>query len=163
MVWYNDSKLGRWTSPDSIIPDLANPQSLNRLAYVPGNPLRFRDPSGYYSEDEIIEPFEADTWDEVLAFFSEGGELEGVLAEYSHPLRSSGIRRSLIRAALVIVMQTAEHGAKDKPFTLRYLSYLHRLACDSLSNALLRGTQACLQKKLQGGMAAALEGHPPPY
>ena len=90
MVWYNDGKLGRWTGPDSIIPDPANPQSLNRFAYVLGNPLRFRDPSGYYSEDEIIEPFGVDTWDEVLAFFSEGGELEGVLAEYSHPLRSPG-------------------------------------------------------------------------
>ncbi len=44
--WY-DPELGRWTSPDTIIPDPANPQSLNRYSYVYNNPLRFVDPSGY--------------------------------------------------------------------------------------------------------------------
>jgi RHS repeat-associated protein len=44
--WY-DSELGRWISPDNIIPDLANPQSLNRLAYVYNNPLGYIDSSGH--------------------------------------------------------------------------------------------------------------------
>ncbi len=38
--------LGRFVSPDSIVPQPANPQSLNRYAYVLNNPLRFVDPSG---------------------------------------------------------------------------------------------------------------------
>jgi len=44
--WY-DPALARWISPDTLIPDPANPQSFNRLAYVYNNPLGFRDPSGH--------------------------------------------------------------------------------------------------------------------
>ncbi len=39
--------IGRFISPDPIVPDPANPQSLNRYAYVLNNPLRYVDPSGY--------------------------------------------------------------------------------------------------------------------
>lgn len=48
--WY-DSALGRWISPDSIIPDPANPQSLNRYSYVYNNPQRYVDPSGHYGDE----------------------------------------------------------------------------------------------------------------
>jgi RHS repeat-associated protein len=44
--WY-DGQLGRWISPDSIIPDPANPQSFNRFSYTRNNPVKFRDPSGH--------------------------------------------------------------------------------------------------------------------
>jgi RHS repeat-associated protein len=44
--WY-DGQLGRWISPDSIIPDPANPQSLNRLMYVNNNPLKLVDWGGH--------------------------------------------------------------------------------------------------------------------
>ena len=44
--WY-DPQLGRWTNPDTIIPDPANPQSLNRYSYVFGNPVKFSDPTGH--------------------------------------------------------------------------------------------------------------------
>jgi RHS repeat-associated protein len=43
--WY-DPYLNRWLSPDSIVPDPANPQSLNRFAYVYNNPLKYIDPGG---------------------------------------------------------------------------------------------------------------------
>jgi RHS repeat-associated protein len=43
---YYDPYLNRWIQPDSIIPDPANPQSLNRYSYVRNNPLRYTDPSG---------------------------------------------------------------------------------------------------------------------
>jgi RHS repeat-associated protein len=36
--WY-DPALGRFLSPDSIVPDFSNPQSLNRFSYTLGNPL----------------------------------------------------------------------------------------------------------------------------
>jgi RHS repeat-associated protein len=34
-------------SPDSIVPDYTNPQSLNRYAYALNNPLRYTDPTGH--------------------------------------------------------------------------------------------------------------------
>ena len=35
--WYV-SKLSRWASADTIVPDTGNPQSLNRFSYVRNNP-----------------------------------------------------------------------------------------------------------------------------
>jgi len=42
-----DPQIGRFISPDTIIPDPGNPQSFNRYAYVNNNPQRYTDPSGY--------------------------------------------------------------------------------------------------------------------
>ena len=42
-----DAKLGRFLTPDSIIPDVENGQSLNRYSYVLNNPLSWVDPSGH--------------------------------------------------------------------------------------------------------------------
>ncbi len=42
-----DATLGRFLQADSIVPDPANPQSLNRYAYTLNNPLRYIDPSGH--------------------------------------------------------------------------------------------------------------------
>jgi RHS repeat-associated protein len=39
--------LNRWIQPDPIVPDLVNPQNLNRYSYVLNNPLRYADPSGH--------------------------------------------------------------------------------------------------------------------
>ncbi len=44
--WYSPV-LGRWLSPDTIVPDPTNPQSLNRYSYVRNRPLNFNDPSGH--------------------------------------------------------------------------------------------------------------------
>jgi len=46
-----DPSLGRWLSADTIVPDLADPQSLNRYSYVSNNPLRYVDPSGHEGEE----------------------------------------------------------------------------------------------------------------
>ena len=50
-----DPSLGRWLSADTIVPDPANPQSLNRYSYVYNNPLRYTDPSGHFTDDQIKE------------------------------------------------------------------------------------------------------------
>jgi RHS repeat-associated protein len=44
--WY-DPYLNHFTQPDTIIPDLGNPQSWDRYAYTLNNPIRYNDPSGH--------------------------------------------------------------------------------------------------------------------
>ncbi|MEO6062233.1 MAG: RHS repeat-associated core domain-containing protein, partial [Thermoflexales bacterium] len=45
----------RFISPDSIVPNPANPQSLNRYTAVANNPLRFTDPTGHAQISEAYE------------------------------------------------------------------------------------------------------------
>ena len=45
---YNASSMGRFMSPDPLGGNLANPQSLNKYAYVLNNPLINTDPTGMY-------------------------------------------------------------------------------------------------------------------
>ncbi len=47
-----DSYLNRWTQPDSIVPDPANPQSLDRYSYVNNDPTGLTDPTGHRNCDE---------------------------------------------------------------------------------------------------------------
>ena len=51
LYWYAsrayDAAIGRFVSPDSIVPAPGNPQSLNRYSYVYNNPLKYTDPSGH--------------------------------------------------------------------------------------------------------------------
>ena len=60
------------------MPEPGNPQSLNRFSYVFGNPLRYVDPTGYFSEEEIMGFFGVEAWDEVGAIFLTRGALEGL-------------------------------------------------------------------------------------
>jgi RHS repeat-associated protein len=46
---YYDPAIGRFISPDTIIPSPANPQSFNRYSYCLNNPLKYTDPSGYWT------------------------------------------------------------------------------------------------------------------
>jgi RHS repeat-associated protein len=52
LLFYNarfySAYLNRWLSPDTIVPDPKNPQSLNRFSYNINNPLKYIDPSGHY-------------------------------------------------------------------------------------------------------------------
>ncbi len=58
---YYVPSLGRFASADTIVPDPANPQSLNRYSYVNNNPLRFTDPTGHFGI--CFEGGQADTVD----------------------------------------------------------------------------------------------------
>jgi RHS repeat-associated protein len=55
LYWYAsrayDPTAGRFVQPDTIVPNLDDPQSLNRYAYCLNNPLRFTDPSGHFPFD----------------------------------------------------------------------------------------------------------------
>ena len=44
---YYDPVMGRFISPDTIVPDPANPQAFNRYAYCYNNPVSNIDPSGH--------------------------------------------------------------------------------------------------------------------
>ena len=51
---YYDAVLARFISPDSVVPDYTDPQSLNRYSYVVNNPLRYIDPTGnQYTEEDL--------------------------------------------------------------------------------------------------------------
>ncbi len=44
---YYAPTLNRFLTPDSIVPDPTNPQTLNRYSYTLNNPIRYSDPSGH--------------------------------------------------------------------------------------------------------------------
>lgn len=56
-----DPEIGRFISPDTIVPDYRNPQALNRYAYAVNNPMRYVDPTGHYFEDSSSSDFDFDT------------------------------------------------------------------------------------------------------
>jgi len=47
---YYDSALNRFIQPDSIVPNLYNPQDLNRYSYTRNNPVRYTDPTGHFPD-----------------------------------------------------------------------------------------------------------------
>ena len=44
---YYAQGLGRFVSPDSLVPDAFDPQAFNRYAYARNNPVRYTDPTGH--------------------------------------------------------------------------------------------------------------------
>lgn len=45
---YYDPGTGRFLTPDTIVPDVYDPQTLNRYAYVSNNPINYTDPTGHW-------------------------------------------------------------------------------------------------------------------
>jgi RHS repeat-associated protein len=45
---YYDSSLGKFITPDTLVPYPTDPQTLNRYSYCGGNPVNFTDPSGHF-------------------------------------------------------------------------------------------------------------------
>ena len=54
-----DPLIGRFTQPDTIVPQPFNPQSLNRYSYVLNNPLKYTDPTGYTQTLATVNVFAA--------------------------------------------------------------------------------------------------------
>jgi RHS repeat-associated protein len=52
---YYSARLGRFVSPDTIIPEPINSQGFNRYSYANNNPLKYTDPSGHQGCDEQVE------------------------------------------------------------------------------------------------------------
>jgi len=67
-------KLGRFISPDPIVPDPANSQALNRYSYVLNNPLRYTDPSGYSWLSDVDNWFQKNVFDPIAGAVARTGE-----------------------------------------------------------------------------------------
>jgi RHS repeat-associated protein len=77
---FYDPEIGRFISADAIVPDLANPQSLNRYTYVLNNPLKYIDPTGMQEEGRFAE--------ETAYLNNEGITYEEYIAAYEAWVRS---------------------------------------------------------------------------
>ncbi len=74
---YYDPVLGSFLSPDTLVPEPGQPEGYNRYAYANGNPLRFIDPTGHYSIEELQVHFGVDSYEALMALFNEGGLYAG--------------------------------------------------------------------------------------
>ncbi|MCA9463715.1 MAG: RHS repeat-associated core domain-containing protein [Nitrospira sp.] len=54
---YYDAALGRFISPDTIVPDPGNPQDFNRYTYANNNPILYNDPTGHFGFKSIKKGF----------------------------------------------------------------------------------------------------------
>ena len=75
---YYDPAIGQFVSPDSIVPDPENVLAYNRYMYALGNPLTYSDPSGYYTNDEIMQHYGCEGWACVESHFGSGGSHDGL-------------------------------------------------------------------------------------
>ena len=113
--WY-DSELGRWISPDSIVPDPANPQSLNRFAYVYNNPLGYVDFSGH-----IPWWLRYGLWQAGMTYYSGFGRVHHPLLHGRNDVAANieSIQRSAPRHLELMVAASIAHQAsdpKDRPY-----------------------------------------------
>lgn len=83
---YYDPELGRFIQPDTAIPNLFNPQCLNRYSYCLGNPLKYLDPTGHETYWEGV----GNVW---LGYYDASAELvKGTVSIVIHPVNTiSGV------------------------------------------------------------------------
>jgi RHS repeat-associated protein len=73
--WY-DPEIGRWISPDTIVPDPSSPQQFNRFGYVSNNPVKYTDPTGHDRDcglmdrscDDLRDEYRNSDWQKHLGF-----------------------------------------------------------------------------------------------
>ena len=90
LYWYAsrafDAAIGRFVSPDSIVPAPGNPQSLNRYSYVYNNPLKYTDPSGHQPGGDPAtnhpSTWFSDSW--VEAFRTEHGGADPTVNDFAY-------------------------------------------------------------------------------
>ncbi|MBX3002090.1 MAG: RHS repeat-associated core domain-containing protein [Caldilineaceae bacterium] len=75
---YYDSALGQFLSPDTLVPDAGVVFDYNRFMYARGNPLKYTDPSGHYTNDEIMQHFGCGDWACVEGYFQDGKAYAGL-------------------------------------------------------------------------------------
>jgi RHS repeat-associated protein len=124
---YYHPGLGRFISADPVVPEPGNPQALNRYAYVYNNPLGYIDPTGHFSEEELLrygvfngprqmaayqaDEFHGADWYWALRAAEEGDWLE-TWWSFWHGFHSSGMvkARGQFRVADGMLLLTLESG-----------------------------------------------------
>ena len=107
-----DPELGRWISPDSIIPEPANPQSFNRYSYTGGNPLRYTDPTGR------AEAGECDQDDQGCAGENPPVDLEQLLASMAELIYDPSRTVPIVipfGAGYVVIMPPGANPQQERP------------------------------------------------
>jgi RHS repeat-associated protein len=74
---YYDPAAGQFISPDSLVPDPTHLMDYQRYAYARANPLRYSDPSGHYSVEELMQHFGVSSFQDLLALFGKDGKYAG--------------------------------------------------------------------------------------
>jgi RHS repeat-associated protein len=134
--------INRFLSPDTIVPNPANPQSFNRYSYVRNNPLGFKDPTGHFEcyANGICADVITSTWvptrpfSPFLNFTGRGwtlqekqmahraaGDIASRMAETVNSARSEmigGDRSGAYASASPVSPQTAFLGFFDGPITM---------------------------------------------
>jgi RHS repeat-associated protein len=79
---YYDPQLGQFISPDTLVPQPQLLVGYNRYLYALGNPIKYSDPTGHYSVEELQQHFGVNSFDELMALFEMGGQYEGLEGWY---------------------------------------------------------------------------------
>ncbi|MCA9368094.1 RHS repeat-associated core domain-containing protein [Candidatus Kaiserbacteria bacterium] len=74
---YYDPEIGQFISPDTLVPDPLRVDAYNRYMYSLGNPLKYTDPTGHYSDEALMIHFGCNDWACVEAQFDEDGQHAG--------------------------------------------------------------------------------------
>jgi len=120
---YYDSALGRFIQADTIVPSPANPQSLNRYAYVLNNPLRYTDPTGHCAAGD------SECWALADQLYQQyGWSLAGL---ESHGIWTVEQLRVLLEGALKIELWFARMGGRDARGRMRAILGGTRFICHS--------------------------------
>jgi RHS repeat-associated protein len=106
-----DPGLGRWLSADTIVPDPANPQSLNRYSYVYNNSLKYTDPTGHLTETELRDIL-GDYYDKLMEIWQDDPYWLAVLdgLESGDYLYASELEGGLLFQEVDGVMRTFAYG-----------------------------------------------------
>ena len=75
---WEEEVLGKFLSPDTIVPAAGNALDYHRYAYTRFNPVKYTDPTGHYSDQALLTHFGCESWSCVEEHFQEGGSHAGL-------------------------------------------------------------------------------------
>jgi len=114
LLWYNsrwyDPQSGRWTQPDTIIPQNQGVQAWDRYAYVSNSPMVYSDPSGHFGIGFVL----AGALIGMLAYV--GANAVGLVPDYfgiDHAEAAMGMNGGPIEVAAGLAVQGEYSGYVD--------------------------------------------------